>query len=58
MTAVILQFPWLGKPLLKDGGRARIRSRRRIIFQQEQVDDHNLVMLQADVVDTRPSEIA
>jgi hypothetical protein len=25
---VVLQFPWLGKPLPQDGGKARIRNRR------------------------------
>lgn len=38
-----------------DGGKARIRRRRRVLSQQEPVDD--LVMLHADP-DTRPSELA
>lgn len=36
-----------------DGGKRRIQARRRIVFQQEPVDD--LVMLRPDV-DTSPCE--
>jgi hypothetical protein len=49
----LLQFP---TPQPKDGGKSRIQRRRRILFQQEPVDE--LVMLHADVADTRPSELA
>jgi hypothetical protein len=38
-----------------DGGKSRIRSHRRLLFQQE--GECDLSMREADVVDTSPSEM-